>query len=404
MTRKSPAFAGDFFFYDYGILFFLRLSIKKFMRIALLTIIYALMMLSLSAQKDSLWTGDLKEIAIRPYEPDSVWGSGQLNVADFIFFNDKLLLLVYEKELRWKCQNEGAKTLYSGARCILLDENGKEIAHSDIIDQEVENFDGSFLQGIYIKARNGRLKVVIEDKRIDFFGVADNDFLQYIQPYLDSLGNYVFVSTFDEYYPSFKYALLSPEKGEQKLLCAIEDKFGMELFRSEYKYLDPRQRMEVNQLAMDLKMDKKVIAAYARGFHHSMYFETPYAPAFVTNHSALIFDHYNDSVFEFNNFGEMMNSFHIDYHKSQRNLKWKRKVIFDDVTDRCFTLYSKGASIFICEINLDGSGLGEPTQLFHPYVEEIKVSNGYVYYIYRPFESTQKRYLYREPIFRGSLD
>ena len=374
------------------------------MRIVLLISFFLAVVHEASAQKDSLWTGQLNEIAIRPYQPDSVWGSTQLNVADFIFLEEKILLLVYEKELRWKCQEEGSKTLYSGARCILLDETGEELAHSHRIDQEVEHFDGSFLQGVYIKARNGRLKVVIEDDRVELSEVANNDFLQYVQPYIDSLGGRVFVSTFDEYYPSFKYALLNPEKGDQKLLCSIEDTFGMELFRSEYKYLDPRQRMEVNQLAMDLNMDKKVIAAYARGFHHSMYFETPYAPAFLTKQSALIFDHYNDSVFEFNFQGEMNRSFHINYHKSQKNFKWKRKVLHDSVSNRYFTLYSKGSSVFICEIYMDGSGLGDSKQLFHPYPEGVQVSNGCVYYIYRPFESAQKRYLYKEPIFRETLD
>ncbi len=368
------------------------------MKRALLFFLFIIIGLKQFAQKDSIWSGELKEIAIRPFEPDSVWGSAEWNVADFIFIDNKILLLVYERELRWKCQHEGSKTLYSGAHCVLLDEHGKQCAVSKKINEEVEHFDGLYLHGVFIKARNEHLKVVVENNTIDFYPVSERDFLDYVTPYLDSLGAYVFISTFDQYYPAFEYALLDASNGRQKTLRTIEDGFGMELFRSEYKYLAPRQRMEVNQLALDLKRDKNVIAAYARGFHHSMYFETPYAPVFSAENGIFIFDHYRDSVFEFDVHGELRNSFYINYHKKQRHTKWEKSVVFDEKQRRFHTLYSKGPHFFIHEINMDGSGIGEAKRLFYGYPENVKVFDGRAYYIYRPFESLQNRYLYSEPL------
>ncbi len=142
---------------------------------------------SAKAQKDSLWTGDLNEIAIRPYSPDSVWGSAAFNVADFIFLEKKILLLVYERELRWKSQSEGNKTLYSGARCILLDSLGATIASSNLIPTEVEEFEGEFLQGVFIRARNNRLKVEIHDQEILFTVIDNSDYLEFVQPSIYSL-------------------------------------------------------------------------------------------------------------------------------------------------------------------------------------------------------------------------
>ena len=37
-------------------------------------------------------------------------------------------------------------------------------------------------------------------------------------------------------------------------------------------------------------------------------------------------------------------------------------------------------------------------KLHHKYVGKIQVNNGYVYYLYRPFESLDKKALYREAI------
>jgi hypothetical protein len=156
--------------------------------------------------------------------------------------------------------------------------------------------------------------------------------------------------------------------------------------------------MKVNQLAVELNMDKNVIAAYARGFHHSNYFETPYSPAFIAENRIVIFDHYCDSVFEYDSMGEVQRSFHISYHKHQRHLKWERSIVHDPSQKRFHTLFSKGPSYYLHEIDMRGNGIGEAKRLYYKYPENVKVFDGKVYYIYRPFESLQNRYLYSEPL------
>ncbi|MBL0315191.1 MAG: hypothetical protein IPP69_05175 [Flavobacteriales bacterium] len=49
-------------------------------------------------------------------------------------------------------------------------------------------------------------------------------------------------------------------------------------------------------------------------------------------------------------------------------------------------------------INTSNGATGKATRLTHPYVEKIRMRNGWIYYVYRPFESLQTRYLYRERI------
>ena len=47
------------------------------------------------------------------------------------------------------------------------------------------------------------------------------------------------------------------------------------------------------------------------------------------------------------------------------------------------------------------SRTGEVTtanKLFFPYAEKIKVKDGYAWYVYRPFESLQARFLYKEKL------
>ena len=45
--------------------------------------------------------------------------------------------------------------------------------------------------------------------------------------------------------------------------------------------------------------------------------------------------------------------------------------------------------------------IGKTTKLKFRFIENIKIEKGYVYYIYRPFESSQKRFLYKEKLAKG---
>jgi len=76
--------------------------------------------------------------------PDTVWGSKELNVADFAFVPQGMLLLAYEKEDRWKRQEDAKVTLYSGCRLILLDANGKEITRRLIGETCINLYTGYF--------------------------------------------------------------------------------------------------------------------------------------------------------------------------------------------------------------------------------------------------------------------
>ena len=63
-----------------------------------------------------------------------------------------------------------------------------------------------------------------------------------------------------------------------------------------------------------------------------------------------------------------------------------------------FGLFHKGGITILKSIDIHS---GKPNQYFElgfKYVEKVKVIDGYVYYIYRPFESIQKKFLYREKI------
>jgi hypothetical protein len=49
-------------------------------------------------------------------------------------------------------------------------------------------------------------------------------------------------------------------------------------------------------------------------------------------------------------------------------------------------------------IDISTGKISNKVKLAFKYVDKIRVNNNFVYYVYRPYESTQKKYLYKEQL------
>ena len=95
---------------------------------------------------------------------------------------------------------------------------------------------------------------------------------------------------------------------------------------------------------------------------------------------------------------EQIDSVTIKYHNENKKDKWNEPLLQDEILKNIFGLFHKGGITILKSIDIHS---GKPNQYFElgfKYVEKVKVIDGYVYYIYRPFESIQKKFLYREKI------
>ena len=127
-------------------------------------------------------------------------------------------------------------------------------------------------------------------------------------------------------------------------------------------------------------------------------YQPVYAPLFVKNDTILIFDHYNDLLFKYDISRKPIDSIPISYHHKNKKDKWNQPLVQDPILKNILGIYHKGGITILKSIDLN---TGKPINYFElgfRYVEKVKVIDGYVYYVYRPFESLQKKFLYREKI------
>lgn len=334
-------------------------------------------------------------------KPDTVFKSIKYNVADFCFVDDNMLLLVYEKEKRWKKESESKITLYQGCRLILQDSTGIVLDSLTLVSL-AKSFYTGYLDDVFLECKNDRYKVIIEKEQLGIIPMEEEEFNNYFKPIIDSIGNLIYMSSFDPSYPAFEYIVYNTLDSSYNTLHYIIDEGTMEMFRSEYKYLDPRGKLEAFRYELETNIDKEIVAAYMTGFSKTPYYNELFAPIFFHNDTVMIFDHHHDKIFKYDSHNDLVDSVLISYHQTQRRSEWRRKLVQDESNGSMYAVFKRNGYHYLKRINVETGNTEQSFKLHYKHVENIRVKNGEVYYVYRPFESSQKKFLYKELVWDNS--
>ncbi|MFT4682876.1 MAG: hypothetical protein ACJAU0_002180 [Flavobacteriales bacterium] len=327
--------------------------------------------------------------------PDTVFGHDLYHVADYMLGPKQLYLLVYENEKMFKGPNEQKEDQFTGCRVILK----KEGKTKSVVSRQIcLGFYNQYPGQCILETKQGRYWVLETENELVLQAIAPEEFKSNIAPVVDTLGNKIFASTFFENYPAFDYLHFSLTDTASQVLVSIKDDWMMEQFRSEYKWLSGRGKLEAYRTELRTGVDKEVVGGFMSGFTESIYFEPLYAPLFASQDQVYIFDHYRDLLYRVDENAVIQDSVPISYHKEKEARFWQEKILFDAIQERSYAVYEHLGKSYLKQINLETGSMGEPIELTFRYPERINVYNDEVYYLYRPFESSQKKYLYREVI------
>lgn len=323
-------------------------------------------------------------------KPDTLFGTQEYSVEDFEFDkNGNLVLLTYEKNLQ------------SGSVLKLIGVDDEVLDNFFIPDQALE-LQTDFRNNIHLITEEKIYLIQIESQRFEVF-LEDRDYyFRYVVPVIDTIGQHIYFSNYSQVYPAFDYYEFHRGDSVYKCLLKIEDSLMMELYRSEYKYVDVRTKIWAHQKQIETGIDKEIWVG-ATVFTNSVYYEPLYAPLFkIGSDSILIFDHYADQMTLYRPGVGKVDSVAINYHKDARRSGWEQPLIQDELNGKVYAMFNRNGYTYLHEINLQDGSIKRSFKLCYKYVERLKIVNDQVYYIYRPFESVQKKYIYREKLNLGS--
>jgi hypothetical protein len=337
---------------------------------------------------------DIPEVTIRRAAPEVVFQRADLHVGDHRVTKEGVWVLAYDRPQLWHRQEEAGEQLFRNARLVLLDTLFNELA-SQPLEGEVRRLHRDHRQRVVV---DGRYHAWVAEHRKGniALGIVDRKTLQSaILPWTDSIAGHLLGSTRTAEWPAFDHVKYDPISQEQQAICAVQDDFVMQLFRSQYKYMSGREKV----LAMDMEkatgVDREVIAGFMTGFQHDPYFKVPYAPLFVVGDTLCVFDHARERIRRFSSRGEAIDEIPMLHHKERG---WKGRLIQDPADGRVYGLFAKGMHSFVRSIDPNSGSMGERIVLTHPFPQEVQVYGGYAYYVHRPPGAVDRRALYREAI------
>jgi len=322
------------------------------------------------------------EISVKPEE---VFGSIEYSVADYeVYKNEKLVLLTYEKNQK------------KGSVIRLVDENKKELDAFYFKEETIE-LKRDFTGNIHLITKNNVYWLKISNNTFNVFQEDKPFYFKYVAPIIDTLNDRIYYSNYSDIFPAFNYLEFNKTDSVYKTMIAVIDEPMMEQYRAEFKFVDARTQLWAHRKELDTGIDKEIWVG-AASFTNSLYYEPLYAPLFVLNDSVFIFDHYKNKLFKYTPTQGTIDSVSISYHLKSKKSGWEQPLIQDKITGKIYALFMRGGYTYLSLINSNTGKVSKTFKLFYKYVEKIQIINNEVYYIYRPFESIQKKYIYKEKL------
>jgi hypothetical protein len=325
----------------------------------------------------------IEEVVIKPPgSPDTIFESSRVSVSDFEFLpNGNLLLLTYPKNLK-----RGTELLlYDGFKSlgeIPLPEQGKEL---------IRDYRGN----PHVVTEHKIYGITETNRKIEIAQIEKDYYMTYIAPIVDSAYTKFYFSNFNPNFPAFDYFTFDVIDSTYKKIAKVQDDLMMELYRSEFKYVDVRTKLWAMDKENETGVDKEIwVGMYY--FTGSIYYKQLYAPIFARNDSVFLFDHYKNLLFKYSYKGDLLDSVPIYYHLQAKENGWKKRLIQDYETGEVYIYYEVAGKAQLRHFNTSTGKLSQPIELHFKYPENIQIRSNSVYYIYRPFETIQKKYLYRE--------
>lgn len=319
------------------------------------------------------------------HKPETLVGKPNYSIYDFDFYEDKLILLTAQNSL-------------TKAQIQLSTYEGKIISSADLPKQvgEAKHFFHDYEGYTDVICNDSVFRVDVLNTELLLYPVAQKDFSQFIEPIADSANSHLYYHDNWKNYPLFNYYYLKTNDSLNHLLSTITNSDLMKLYNLEYYYLPPRMKLEARRMAQYYKTDKHIVAALMSGFTQSMYYEPLYAPIFILKDTICIFNHHNDLLYHYNKQHQLIDSVTITYHHPKNWREWKKQLFVDEISNKVYAFFSKDGRHYLKQINYHTGKEISTYKLKHHSAEKIKIKDGYVYYVYRPFDSTQERFLYRE--------
>lgn len=319
---------------------------------------------------------------VAPGIPKVIYKSKRLHVQDFeILADGRLILLTYPKQLK------------KGSELLLFD--GSKVVNTFSVPGVATDLVRDYRGNAHVICKENVFGIHVSKNKISISNLEKEYFTKYVAPIVDTNTSKMYFSTFNPDYPAFEYFAYDQLDSSYLKIVGIEDEFMMELYRSEYKWVDVRAKLWAKNREIQTGVDAEIWIG-ANYFTQSLYYKEVYAPLFHRNDSLFVFDYYKDKLLIYDAGGEKLDSTTLYHHYQPKKTGWQKNLIQDRTTGQIYAIYDRAGYTYIGWVDTKTGEINQQVKLAKRYAEHVKIDGNFVYYVYREFESIDKKHLWNE--------
>jgi len=334
---------------------------------------------------------------------DTIYRDSKYSVMDYELLDDGILLLIFKYTL-------------SRAELLFKAYDGTEKAKLQILPGRPLRLFRDCIGNVHLFTKTRSFQIFIEGKVIKLLPGVDKDvFMNIMGDCLFKAGGHLYFQKYGFQNLVSNYYSADTISKKWKLFRTISDRDKMAFLERNGGYNPEMDKMNLSAIPGDL--NGSMWRAYRdievqNRFNKMAYLSPVYAPLQRLGDSLCIFNH-PDSVMEFYDLSDkLLFTTPIKYHITKKQdplrtfasawakkVKWDKKVIIDEPKRKLYTLFIRSnGQMELREISIETGETSLALKIPFPYVEKIKVRDGYVYFIYKGWPEQEKKKLFRQRI------
>ncbi len=290
------------------------------------------------------------------------------DVVDYEFYNDNILLLTYSyKDIvnPW---------------LIMINNNG------DTLFRTPSTNDGNFyrdcLGNIHLVSKNFAYQVFVEENTIKLLYPLNPDtFYKILNPCVTVINSKYFLKQWSSHNQILSYSIANSIDSTKKEIKVISDERALRMLSDRNRFYS----MGVTQTTdADLR------------FEEMCFFDPIFAPLLKLKDNIAIFNFVESKIEIYEENGNPIKQISINFNKLKG---WKEEIFADEVTGKAYALFKVNGISKLCEVSLEnGKIINEHIIPNFKYIENIKVRNNFVYFLYRINSPLELMKLYKMEI------
>lgn len=315
------------------------------------------------------------------------------NLIDYTFLSDTLVILSYLNLATPKYtspdksfENCAVTFLYRG-----------EVTNRKIVPDKVVRLRKDPFNRLFIELRDSCYELVRDQGEISLKDFSFSEYSSKLLPIqgLSSDGMFYLKS-----YSILPLRLLKYFDPKTKKSYTLYTARNLEYFAKvddDLAMLSPEEIKFAKKLASLSDIDYSFYSTFIRSAYIERDTNIPKVQGYMIDSDYYFFDFKNDLFLVFAADGTLRRSNNMIYFNrlSRENFN---HILMDSYTNKIYSLYDKSGVKYLRRINLETGSAGKPFKIHHPFAKDVKVFEGYVYYINQSPRSEAQSELVREKL------